>query len=159
MSSIEVRPRFHFELKLSEDEAKDRIRKLLKFNNALGFKGQLKNDYLLLKCHTKKHFWTPQMEVRVEKEDDVTLVKCLITPEPSIWTFFMFSYVVSGFGLVIGLMIGSSQITLEKDVWGFWLAGISLIVGLLFYFIALTGKRLAYDERKAFFDFIRQVEK
>ena len=81
----------------------------------------------------------------------------MVAPEASVWTMFMFFYVVAGFGALIGLMVGSSQLTLDSNPWGFWLAAGSLLLGILLFFVAQFGKSLAKEEMRELKKFIMGV--
>jgi ABC-type glycerol-3-phosphate transport system permease component len=59
---------------------------------------------------------------------------------------FMFAYTIATFGAFIGLMIASSQMQLEHNPWGFWLAATCTALGLLLFLIAQFGKKLAKEE-------------
>ena len=148
MSEFKLRPRFKFEVALEESKVVELIKKEIE-NSAPGqFVSTIIHGHLLLKIHpSKKHFWSPQMDVSLEKiEEKKTLIRCLIAPEASVWTLFMFIYTTTGFAAFIGLMLGLSQWSLEREIWGFYLTIGSLTLGVIFYFVAQFGKKLAEDE-------------
>lgn len=161
MSEFGVRPRFKIKINLPKEEVRKLLNQLLQEQNPSGYYGQMKHGHLILQIpKDKKRFWTPQMDINLieaDEDDQSTVLSCLITPEAAVWTFFMFIYVLSGFGSFTGLIIASSQITLEKEPWGFTLAIISAILGVVFYLIARLGKQLAFEERKSFYLFLRQL--
>ncbi|NEQ51066.1 MAG: hypothetical protein F6K11_13180 [Leptolyngbya sp. SIO3F4] len=97
----------------------------------------------------ERHFWSPQADVNLEtQEDGTTLVRCLFGPAPTVWTMFMFFYALLGVTALLGLMIGSSQWSLEESAWAFWLVPVALVLGSLLYFAAWEGKRLAHEEMR-----------
>ena len=158
MTDLSIRPRFKLETSLTESQIKQLFDDQLKNNNTHGFIGSMKHGHLILRLpKNKKHFWSPQLDVSFISEENKTILNCLITPEPGIWTFFMFVYILSGFGTLIGLMIGTSQYSLDKETWGYWIAIASALLGIIFYIVAQTGKRLALDNRKAFYYFIKDL--
>ena len=152
MTDLSIRPRFKLETSLTESQIKQLFDDQLKNNNTHGFIGSMKHV-----PKNKKHFWSPQLDVSFISEENKTILNCLITPEPGIWTFFMFVYILSGFGTLIGLMIGTSQYSLDKETWGYWIAIASALLGIIFYIVAQTGKHLALDNRKAFYYFIKDL--
>jgi len=142
------------------EEVRSNLISIIQSHNPSGYQSEIKHGHFILKLpKDKKRFWTPQMDLSLQEEAGKTVISCLISPEPGIWTLFMFIYVLSGFGIFIGLIIASSQVTLEHHPWGFSLALASAVLGILFYLIARIGKHLAFDERKAFYLFIRQIQK
>ncbi|MAC95565.1 MAG: hypothetical protein CMC96_08685 [Flavobacteriales bacterium] len=156
MSDLRFRPRFQLFLNEDENAIIDRIKKALTENNPEALKGKLKHKHLLIRVNpTKKHFWSPTLDISFEKmEDGQTQMRCLLAPEATVWTMFMFAYTIAAFGAFIGLMIGSSQMQLEHNPWGFWLATACTVLGLLLFFIAQFGKKLAKDEMVSMKEFI-----
>lgn len=148
MSEFVLRPRFRFEVDLAESKVVEIIKKEVDKLEPGQFSSTIVQAHLLLKIHpSKKHFWSPQMDVTVEEiEENKTLIRCLIAPEASVWTMFMFIYTITGFAAFIGLMLGLSQWSLEREVWGFYVFLGSLMLGILFYFVAQFGKKLGKDE-------------
>lgn len=159
MSDLRFRPRFQLLLNESEDALIASIKKALHDHNSEGFWGKLKHKHMIIRVNpSKKHFWSPTLDISFEKmEDGKTQMRCLLAPEATVWTMFMFAYTIAAFGAFIGLMIGSSQMQLEHNPWGFWLAAASTALGLLLFFIAQFGKKLAADEMVSMKEFIVKV--
>ncbi len=161
MSDIKFRPRFRIETTLEEEEVADIIRKKLKEDNPHRFHSTLVKDHLVMKINKEeRHFWSPIMDVSLSKNYEYggTLIRCLLAPEAGVWTMFMFFYAVSGFGAFIGIMIAMSQWTLERDMWGMWLAFGSALLGLILFGIAQFGKGISRDEMKILKAFITDIE-
>jgi uncharacterized membrane protein len=98
------------------------------------------------------------ISIRPDEDSGVTVIRCLLAPAPVVWTMFMFFYALAGFGALVGFMIASSQYSLDKDMWGLWMAGGSLVVGLVLFVFAQFGKRLSYEEMKLFKRFIDETD-
>ena len=161
MSDVKFRPRFRIETTLEEEEVAEIIKKKLKENNPYRFKSTLVKDHLILKINKEdRHFWSPQMDVSLSKnyEFSGTLIRCLLAPEAAVWTMFMFFYSASGFGAFIGIMIAMSQWTLERDMWGLWLAFVSALLGIVLFFIAQFGKGISKDQMKLLKAFITDID-
>ncbi|MEZ4721962.1 MAG: hypothetical protein R2813_08820 [Flavobacteriales bacterium] len=109
---------------------------------------QVHGHVVLTIPESKRHFWSPHMDVALEVDPDngQTLVRCLIGPMPTVWTMFMFFYGFFGFMGFVGLTLGLSQWTLQNSMWGFWLIPVSLIGMAIMWFISYEGKKLAHDE-------------
>ncbi len=159
MSELDFRPRFKFEVGCGKEAFAERIKVQLRLNNPHGFRGKTRHEHFLIRVDPKqKHFWSPTLDVSWEiNENQKVEVRCLVAPEASIWTMFMFFYVVAGFGTLIGLMIGSSQLTLDTNPWGFWLAAASFLLGIILFFVAQFGKSLAKEEMLELKSFIMGV--
>ena len=161
MSDLKFRPRFRIETELEEKAVAELVREKLRTNNPEGFESTVVQGHLILKINrSKKHFWSPQMDVSLNpiEEGKGTLIRCLLAPEPAVWTMFMFFYAVAGFGAFVGLMIAMSQWTLERDIWGIYLFLISTFLGVVLFFIAQFGKKISTDEMKALKEFFTTIE-
>ncbi len=149
MSDLTFRPRFRIETSLPWDEAEALIDSKLKSDNPEGFGSSHIKGHIILSIHSsKRHFWSPQMDISIRKDDeeDHTVIRCLLAPAPVVWTMFMFFYALTGFGALVGFMIASSQYSLDKEMWGLWMALGSVAIGIILFLIAQGGQKLSKDE-------------
>jgi len=161
MSDLKFRPRFKIYTSLSVEEAQDVIMNKLRTSNPLGYKSAIVKDHLVLQVNARdRHFWSPQLDVSVAKDldSDLTLVRCLLAPAPVIWTMFMFFYALAGFAALVGSTLAMSQWSLKKDQWGWWIVGISVLLGFSLFFIAQIGKGIAKDDMRKMKEYITTVE-
>ncbi len=86
------------------------------------------------------------ISIRKDDEEDHTVIRCLLAPAPVVWTMFMFFYALTGFGALVGFMIASSQYSLDKEMWGLWMALGSVAIGIILFLIAQGGQKLSKDE-------------
>ncbi|MCA1751444.1 MAG: hypothetical protein ABR572_12080 [Cryomorphaceae bacterium] len=164
MSDLDFRPRFRIRTSLSVEGAEKLILEKLRRHNPDDFRSAIVKGHVVLSISPeKKHFWSPQMDISIaatEKGDEEypgTLVRCLTAPAPAVWTMFMFFYGFAGFTVLAGLMIASSQYTLDYDLWGLWIAGGGALLGIALFAVAQTGKGLAKDEMRAMKRFVDGV--
>jgi len=121
----------------------------LKSENPEGFGSSHIKGHIILSIHpSKSHFWSPQMDISIREDDEEhhTVIRCLLAPAPVVWTMFMFLYALTGFGALVGFMIASSQYSLDKEMWGLWLAVGSIILGVALFLVAQGGKKLSQEE-------------
>lgn len=157
MSELTFRPRFRIETSLSCEEVEDLIDSKLKSDNPEGFGSSHIKGHIILSIHpAKKHFWSPQMDISIRDDDEEnhTVIRCLLAPAPVVWTMFMFLYALTGFGVLIGFMIASSQYSLDKEMWGIWLAVGSLMLGVALFLVAQGGQKLSKEEMYSLRHFI-----
>lgn len=131
------------------DDIVEKINKRADAENPEGILVKYVHNHLILDFPTNtKKLYSPQMDINLEfdKEKNQVLVRCLIGPSSSVWTLFMFFYGLLGFVALIGLMIGSSQWSMDKFAWGFWLFFGALILGGVLHMASLYAQRLSYDE-------------
>ncbi len=158
--SLALRPRFRFTSEMSRNEIVEKFRKELNENNPEGFTGVLTDFHIQIRFPAHKHrLWTPYMEIALEEnlQDRTTLVRVLLTPISPIWMLIMFLLIVTSTSIFISLMLGISQIMIEQEPWGFYLAGLCAVVLLGLYLIARQGRLLARKEMPALKKFADQV--
>jgi hypothetical protein len=156
MPTLEFRPRFKFTTTLTPEEIINSVADQLKNNNPEGYVARMISYHITMRIAiAKRHFWSPQMDINLERTERDTIVRCLIGPVPTVWTLFVFIYSILGLGGFVALMIGFSQWSLNHYAWGFWFAPFSLVgCGLMFWF-AQWGKSMAKAQMrglKLFFD-------
>lgn len=141
------RPRFKFVLDLDSQQIAERFSEYVSQNDNVSLTTS-QNHFILSHRKQQRHYWSPFLDVSVEREDEKgpSLVRCLIGPAPNIWTMFMFVYGFFGFMAFVGLTLGMSQWTLKKEMWGFWLLPIALLGMAIMYFISWEGQNLAKKE-------------
>lgn len=161
MSDLTFRPRFRIETTLSCEEVEQLIANKLESENPEAFGSTYTKEHFIIRIHpSKKHFWSPQMDISVREDDDdvnVTVIRCLLAPAPVVWTMFMFFYALTGFGALVGFMIASSQYSLEKDMWGLWMGIGFILFGVALYLFAQFGKSLSRDEMHKMKAFIAEM--
>jgi hypothetical protein len=142
MSGLELRPRFKIESALSSDEI------IQKINTAINDKevpcnGSVITDYAVLKIpQDQLHFWSPQLSLNVSKQKEGSLISGLFAPSPAVWTMFMFFYMGIGVLGLFGMFYGLSQWTINKEPTMLWSVPVALLIELIIYLIAQTGKKL-----------------
>ena len=156
MTKLEFRPRYKFKSPLSTVDITTRVEKSIDTDNPENLLLKKVHDHLVLELPPEsRHYWSPHMDVNLEEEGGETMVRCMIGPAPTVWTLFMFFYGFFGFASFVGLTLGMSQWTLNKEMWGFWILPAALVGMTVMYFISYEGKKLARDEMrtlKQFFD-------
>lgn len=160
MSELKFRPRFQIETSLNQKETVALIKQRLLHENPNAFESSYVEGHFILKINlNNRHFWSPQMDISLSESEanDGTVIRCLLAPAPAIWTMFMFLYTAVGFGAFIGIMIGLSQWTLEKEMWGIKLTLLSVFIGLILFIISQFGKKMASEEMKILKNFIAEV--
>jgi hypothetical protein len=146
---------------LTVGAAEQRLIQQLKGRNPEGFRSAIVKGHMVLSIDpVKRHYWSPQMDISItttEEGDEghpATIIRCLTAPAPAVWTLFMFLYGFAGFALLIGVIIASSQYTLGYDLWGLWIAGAGLLLGIAMFAIAQAGRTLAREEMRSMKRFV-----
>ena len=86
---ILLKPRFKFKYSDSKKALIDCFEKKLKSDDC-DFPSKIVGHHIVIDVPEEEdHFWSPQLHVEVEDEDDHTVVKGILGPKPRIWTFFI----------------------------------------------------------------------
>jgi len=147
LNRILLKPRFKLMFKESEQEI------LSEFKEKLGrpdcpYTSKIVNQHIVIDVpENEEHFWSPQLYVEIEREDELTVVKGILGPKPKIWTFFMFLHFIVAIVFFIFFVIAYSRWSLDQEY------TISMIMCLLMpvvwvglYFFGQLGKKFGYDQ-------------
>ena len=146
MSNFELRPRFRRKTHLSQTEITDRIQKHLDEENS-SVVGYISEHHVILKIPAKdRHYWSPELHLEIEAEGNVSIIKGLFGPRPSVWFMFVFFYTLLGFISMVIMIVGFSRLNLGLSSQILWALPIILVLIGLVYSTAKTGQKLGHDE-------------
>ena len=159
MTAIEIRPRFHQEVPLSQEETLARLRTALKRPGSpiIGF---VADHHVTLKIpYDKQHFWSPQLALEVEPHESGqgAFIRGLFGPRPSVWLMFVFMYSIIGVICLFVSITGFSQLSLGIPAPVLWVLPIGAGLALFLYISAKTGERLGKDEMHQLKQFMDEV--
>ena len=141
-----VRPRFRRNSSLSPSEIQDRIKDALAGGQA-PCQGRLIDGHATLFIpKNEQHYWSPQLSLSFEKEEDGTLIRGLFGPRPQVWTMFVLFYSTIGFAALIVLVFGLSYWSLGKSTLILWWVPVLAALYLTLYLVAYFGQRLGKDQ-------------
>lgn len=160
IKSIRNRPRFKIKTRLSKDEFTDRLRRQFQIQNRTlgGYVGQ---EYAVIRLRKdKKEYWSPQLQIRSEKDEDdaeITIIRGIFGPRPTVWTLFMFLYILGGTIFFFFGMIWFVQLRLNVDSdLALW-AWVGLFIIIATYIAARIGQVIARDHMTVLKDFMEKV--
>lgn len=159
-NKLAFRPRFRFLTPLSMEQIVDRINARADNDNPEGIIVKYVHNHLILDFPTySKKFWSPQMDVNLEIDEETqqVRVRCMIGPSSTVWTMFMFLYGLIGFAALIGIVMGTSQWSMDNTPWGLWIFGVAAILGGILHLASLEGQRLSRDEMRLMKQFLDQA--
>lgn len=147
MSSLRVRPRFKEELPISAKEYKFRLSKAI--DESVDFTGLVSENYAVIKIPAhERHYWSPQLALTIESSDDNegVVLGGLYGPKPSVWALFFMCYSALGILSVFVIVIGLSQIILDKPALVLWMLPVLVAVALVLYLVAQAGQKLGAEQ-------------
>lgn len=148
MTDLELRPRFKKRIRLKPPEIIKRIKSALD-KKSLQIEASIVTNHVYFRIpQDQQHYWSPQLSLELQEDSAGTMLRGLYGPSPKVWTMFMFIYMGIGFFGLIGLFYGLSQWSLNITPNGLWIVPAAIVLEIIFYFIARTGKKLAADQMK-----------
>lgn len=112
LNQIRNRPRFKLYTDLLPEEYENNLQHYLE-NHKDKFFGNINREVATIFVRTKDNdYWKPNLALRIEKEDEKTVIRGIFGPSSAVWTFFMFLY----FLLTICWMIFFTLYYVEKQI-------------------------------------------
>lgn len=146
MTSFRIRPRF----KQLRYEKPDEIEKILKKkieSNQDQFTGIFMEGHITIKIKAQnRHFWSPQLNLSLESIQDITVIRGLYGPNPTVWAVFFFGYASLGMILVITGMLLLSHYILGMETLLWWVIPATIFAALILYVIAQMGQKIGSSQ-------------
>ncbi|MEO9483925.1 MAG: hypothetical protein ABJG47_10785 [Ekhidna sp.] len=146
MSSFKIRPRFKQVIKGKKDDLEQKLLAGIKQKEAHFVSNHLPG-HLYIRIHPdNQHFWSPQLHLSFEQEEDNIIVRGLYGPNPTVWAIFFFSYVALGIlSLFLG-MWGLTRWSLGLDASVLWSIPIFAAIALILYISAQAGQKIGAQQ-------------
>lgn len=146
MTSIRIRPRFKHQVPGTLEEVHRRL--------VDGFKANADRVHLVHLPHylvveynqTERHYWSPQLQMSLEENEEGILVRGLYGPHPNVWAIFFYGYASMGVLGTFLSVIGLSQAMIEDKYWAFWAAAGCALIALTLYLIAQFGQKIGAEQ-------------
>ena len=152
---IELRPRLNFQTPYSVKEFVDRITLGVYSENA-PCKARIVHDHIVLFIPPEQqHYWSPQLSLSIEEDEQGTIITGLYGPRPAVWTMFIFFYSFIAFCLLFILIFGLSYLSMGKSAGILWLVPLLLLILLSIYRVARQGQILGKEEMESIHDFLK----
>ena len=133
-SEYRVKLRKQYYLSKEPDLLFDKVKASLDQNPSFII-GRIMNPNVFLQIdHPEKHYWSPEMTITIEKENDKTSVREVLGPNSSVFTLTMFLIFFAGTLFLFTLMFLFSQITLNMDTSFTW-----IIIGICFLLFSVIS--------------------
>lgn len=155
-NKLRFRPRFREQVRLKPNVIKENISAALKQNSTI--RGEIIENHVILKIpKSQQHYWSPQLSLELEENEEGTLIRGLFGPKPGVWTMFVFFYSAIGFLTMLGLIFGLSQLMLKMKPFGLYTVpvGATILIGLLM--ISKIGQKLSYDQMSELRSFVDEA--
>ncbi len=159
VESFRVRPRFEVQVSLTPEEVAEQINARL-HTLASPCKGTIYTQFGTIYLPVKEqHYWSPQLTLQLEQQEDKTLVRGLYGPRSSVWTMFIFLYAILTLATVVVSVIGLSYYMLGRPAKILWLVPAFIVAFLALYLGAQSGQRLGRPQLEILHHFIEDCLK
>lgn len=153
-NKLRIRPRFKEVIATSVSEVKQQINSGLQNQKSICV-GKIVDNHVILKIPaSQQHYWSPQLTLELEAQNDQTLIRGLYGPKPGVWTMFVFFYSSIGFLTLLGLIFGLSQMMLKMNAYGLWSIPVGGGIMLGLFIISKIGQGLSNDQMHQLKDFL-----
>ena len=104
-----------------------------------------------------QHYWSPEFNVTVEKQEKGALVRGVLGPKPKVWTMFMFFYSAVIVLFFLGLAMGVSQWMLGMNAPILWSIPACIILWVLIVLAAKFGQFKGRAQTEVLWRFIDEA--
>lgn len=158
LNHIRNRPRFKLYTHLSPEAYENNLKTYLQSNEAQ-FCGNVNREVATIFVKTEEsNYWKPNLSIRVEKEENTTVIRGIFGPSSAVWTFFMFLYFLWAICWMVffTLFYVERQINTYNYPWALPCSIVTIFLILLTYAAARFGQLKAKDEMKALRQFAEE---
>ena len=155
LNPIRTRPRFKIYTDLEPDAYVEKLKLKLKHQNHR-LQGNINTEVANIWVKTQHNeYWKPYLSLRIEKEENQTVLRGIFGPSSAVWTFFMFLYFIFGiiFMVFITLWFITKQIKSSDFPWAIYLAIFSAVCLALTFIATKIGQQKAKKEMEQLRDF------
>lgn len=146
MSSFKIRPRFKHLVSGNREELEKKLVDRVKEKSDAFLCTNLPGHIYIKIPTEKQHFWSPQLHLSFEQEEEHVIIRGLYGPNPTVWAIFFFSYVALGIlSLFIG-MWGLTRWSLDMDATILWSIPVFAVIALILYISAQAGQKLGAQQ-------------
>lgn len=147
-----MRPSFTIEFPIGAEDAVARLASLLRDEDE-PVEGRIAGNHLMLVIPpARRHFWSPWLNLEVHDDGAGSRVKGRFSPNPSVWTGYMLTYIALGTLVFFAVMFGLAQWTMGRPPAALLLSPIPLFIALVMYWSSLIGQRMAHQQMRELYD-------
>ncbi len=164
MTSIRIRPKVRNFSNHSEEVLIDNYRRILSSGN-YPFRSKIAGHHISVTFKKEEiHFWTPELNLDIVRnylQDDEyaeqkepTLLRGYISPNPSVWAMFLFTYSIIGLSFLGFMVWGSSQMLLGQESMMYWYALVCVLLAILVFVSTQIGQKIAENQTALLLQFV-----
>jgi hypothetical protein len=147
-TGFQIRPRFEVSSDYEVTELETTMKQALKKEDA-PCAGKVRYGYVsLYPSDEDKHYWSPHLSVSIEEhtEQKGSLLRGLYGPSPAVWTMFVFVYGIIAVAIVIALVIGFANMSIDESTTILWAVPLLLLLLGSMYLVSSIGQKKGHDQ-------------
>lgn len=151
----ELRPRFKLKIDVEPEKALAHAAERLRNDKTVS--GECSDHILFLKTpSSQRHYWSPEMTVRIEKEEfcDYTTVSCLLGPHQTVWALFTFFYAAIALSTLFGGMFAWVDYNETGATGWMWIIPIGIFLAGSIFTTSKIGQKKGRDQSLHLVSFI-----
>ena len=157
MTSFRIRPRFKIISEKTPEQILEAFRLALK-NKDCACKGVAIPGHITLMVKPEEiHYWSPQLQLTLEDNDESTEIRGLYGPSPQVWTLFALSYLAIGILFLFISIIGFSRLSLDLNAPILWVLPVLAAVAILLYISSQLGQKLGAEQTFTLHHFLEDI--
>lgn len=147
MSSFRIRPRFKKECPIPVRELEKKFVDIIN-NNEDNLIGTVSKNFITVKIPKEEtHYWSPILTIMIEEtEDGKSILRGLYGPNPSVWTFFAYSYGAIALSIFFITLFGLSMYSIGEGGWLLWWNIPLVTLAVILYVIAQFGQKIGAEQ-------------
>ncbi|MEO9872081.1 hypothetical protein [Ekhidna sp.] len=146
MSSFKIRPRFKQRISGTKEDLEQMLLTGIKQKESQFITSHLPG-HIYIRIHpSQQHFWSPQLHLSFEQDEDNVIVRGLYGPNPTVWAIFFFGYVALGILTLFIGMWGLTRWSLDLDSSILWFIPAFALIAVILYISAQAGQKLAAQQ-------------
>ncbi len=147
-----MRPTFTLDFPVDPEEAVRRLAQLVD-DADYPIEGRIAGNHLMLVIPPSyRHFWSPWLHLEVTEHDQGSSVRGRFSPNPSVWTGIMLTYIALTTLTFFACMFGVAQWMMDKPPTVLQLIPLFLAIAALLYWASLIGQKIADAQMHELYD-------
>ncbi len=143
--SLRLRPRFDIEFGGTPDEAMEVMREALNCVECGILGHRYTYQYELRVPREERHFWSPFLNLLIQEDNGKTHLRGKFGPNANVWTMFVAAYTVLGITAFVGLIVASSQWSIQQAPTGLIVTAVCTVLAIIVYIAGKFGESLAMN--------------
>ncbi len=147
-----MRPTFTLDFPIEPKEAVSRLAQLVD-DTDYPIEGRIAGNHLMLVIPPSyRHFWSPWLHLEVTEHDQGSSIRGRFSPNPSVWTGIMLTYIALMTLTFFASMFGVAQWMMDKPPTVLQLIPLFLVIAALLYWASLIGQKIADAQMHELYD-------